>query len=289
VTAVLLASASAVLFGFMSPALRVALGKVPDPELGALGSLLGCFATCLVAATIETAVRGTADLAGVWPFLLAGLIAPGASQILFVRAIRAAGPSRTSVVVGMAPLVSVAIALTLLDEPLRAPLFAGAVLIVGGGLFLAGERVRPEDFRAAGIGLALGATVLFATRDNVIRWLAGDTDVHPLLAAAATAGAGSLLVSAYLVATRGRELRAALPGVRAFLPAGVANGLSYVALFVAYYHGRVTVVSPLVATEALFGVLFSALVLGRRELIGRHLVFGALLIVGGGALIGAFR
>src|SRR5712691_2312460 len=104
----------------MSPALRGALGRVPDAELGALGSLLGCFATCLVAAVVEIAVRDAADLAGVWPFLLAGLVAPGASQILFVRAIRASGPSRTSVVVGTAPLVSVAIALTLLDEPLRA-------------------------------------------------------------------------------------------------------------------------------------------------------------------------
>jgi drug/metabolite transporter (DMT)-like permease len=289
VTAVSLALASAVLFGIMSPALRLALARVPDPEIGALGSLVTCFAVCLVAAVVEAAVRGGADLAGAWPFLLAGLIAPGASQILFVRAIRAAGPSRTSLVVGAAPLVAVLIALAFLDEPLRLPLVVGALLVVGGGLALAGERVRPEGFHGAGISFALGATVLFATRDNVVRWLAGDTDVHPMLAATATTAAGSALVLAYLLATRGRALRAALPGVRAFVPAGLANGFSYVALFAAYYHGRVTVVSPLVATEALFGVLFSAVVFGRRELIGRHLVFGALLIVAGGALIGAFR
>ena len=110
-----------------------------------------------------------------------------------------------------------------------------------------------------------------------------------MLAATATTAAGSVLVVGYLAVTRRGRLAPALPGVRAFLPAGVANGLSYVALFAAYYHGRVTVVSPLVATEALFGVLFSAAVFGRRELIGRHLVAGALLIVAGGALIGAFR
>jgi drug/metabolite transporter (DMT)-like permease len=49
------------------------------------------------------------------------------------------------------------------------------------------------------------------------------------------------------------------------------------------------VVSPLVATEALFGVLFAALIFGKAELIGRHVVAGAVLIVAGGAMIGAFR
>src|SRR5205823_9426810 len=46
-----------------------------------------------------------------------------------------------------------------------------------------------------------------------------------------------------------------------FLPAGVLFGLSYAALFEAYYRGRVSVVAPLVATESLWGVLFSVLLL----------------------------
>jgi uncharacterized membrane protein len=75
----------------------------------------------------------------------------------------------------------------------------------------------------------------------------------------------------------------------AFLPASLAFGLSYACLFQAYYRGRVTVVSPLVATESLWGVLLAAIVLRRTELVGRQLVFGAALVVAGGALIGAFR
>jgi hypothetical protein len=51
----------------------------------------------------------------------------------------------------------------------------------------------------------------------------------------------------------------------------------------------VSVVSPLIATEALFGVLLAALIIGRSELIGRHVVAAAVLIVCGGALIGVFR
>ena len=74
-----------------------------------------------------------------------------------------------------------------------------------------------------------------------------------------------------------------------FLGVGVAFGLSYVSLFEAYYRGRVTIVSPLVATESLWGVGLALLLLRRHEHIGRRLLTGAVLVVAGAALIGAFR
>jgi len=48
-------------------------------------------------------------------------------------------------------------------------------------------------------------------------------------------------------------------------------------------------VSPLVATESLWGVGLSAILIGRSERISGRVVAGALLIVGGAALIGAVR
>ena len=94
----------------------------------------------------------------------------------------------------------------------------------------------------------------------------------------------------YLAVTRRRRVTAgAGRSFVAFLPASLAFGLSYACLFQAYYRGRVTVVSPLVATESLWGVLLAALLLRRTELVGRQLVLGAALVVAGGALIGAFR
>jgi uncharacterized membrane protein len=75
----------------------------------------------------------------------------------------------------------------------------------------------------------------------------------------------------------------------AFVPAGLLFGASYVALFEAYYRGRVTVVAPLVAIESLAGVALSVVFLRGSELVGKRLVLGAALIVAGGALIGATR
>ena len=73
-----------------------------------------------------------------------------------------------------------------------------------------------------------------------------------------------------------------------FLGVGIVFGLSYVSLFEAYYRGRVTVVSPLVATESLWGVVLSLLLLRHSELVGAARAVGAALVVAGGALIGVY-
>ena len=74
--------------------------------------------------------------------------------------------------------------------------------------------------------------------------------------------------------------------LRALAPAGLLFGLSYICSFEAYFHGRVSVVSPLVATESLWGVGLSALLIGRSEAVGWRVVAGAVVIVGGSVAIG---
>ncbi|MDQ2982809.1 MAG: DMT family transporter [Actinomycetota bacterium] len=288
--AVLLACASALLFGGMSVALAFAFREDDDADVGSLLTVTAAFGVCAGAAVVDRWDRGNSDASSLLPFFLVGFLSPGVAQLMFTRAVREAGASRTSVAVGVAPLVAVVIALIFLGEPVNAGLIAGALLVVLGSVALVRERVRPESFRWLGIGYAVTGTVLFATRDNIVRWLAQDTHAAPLAAAATSLLAGVLAALAVLAVTRRAAIVAAVRrSSPRFLVAGVLFGLSYVFLFEAYYRGRVTVVSPLVATESLWGVLLSALLLGRTELVSRRLVLGALLIVAGGALIGAAR
>jgi drug/metabolite transporter (DMT)-like permease len=275
VTAVVLALTSAALFGGMTVALRLGLRGLADAGGATLATIIPALGVAVVAAAANP------DLHGAWPFLLAGLLAPGGSQILFTLAVREAGASRTSVMVGGAPLVAVAIALVALDEPLRAPLVLGALAIVGGGVLLAAERDRPGHIRRLGLVYAAGAAVLFATRDNLARAL--HTHASPGTAAAATLLAGAVAAAFW---ARRAPTRVEL---RRLAPAGILFGLSYVCLFEAYFRGRVSVVSPLIATESLWGVALSALLIRHTEGMGRRLALGALLVVAGGALIGATR
>jgi bacterial/archaeal transporter family protein len=274
-TVVLLALVSAALFGAMTVAVRLGLRDQGDAGGAALATVLPALGVALVAATFRH------DVHHVWPFLLAGLLAPGGSQVLFTLAVREIGASRTSVAVGAAPLVAVAIAIVFLGEPLRVPLLLGSLGVVVGGLLLAAERDRPGHLRARGLLYAAGAATLFATRDNVVRAL--HAHASPETAAAATLVAGTLLAAAWT-----RRVPTAKE-LRRLAPAGILFGLSYVCLFEAYWRGRVTVVSPLVATESLWGVGLSALLIRHTEGVGRKLAFGALLVVAGSAVIGAFR
>jgi drug/metabolite transporter (DMT)-like permease len=109
------------------------------------------------------------------------------------------------------------------------------------------------------------------------------THASPETAATAT------LVAATTVAFAYARRAPSAAELRRFAPAGICFGLSYVCLFEAYFRGRVSVVSPLVATESLWGVGLAALVFRSTEGVGRRLVLGAALVVAGGALIGVTR
>ena len=280
--AVLLATLAGVLFGALAVAIRAGLRRAHDPEGGAFVTASVGF---LVAAAVAVplALLDGPELDGLWAFALVGAVVPGLSQIVFVRAIRDAGASRTAVVIGTAPLLSAGLALRLLDEPLRPALAVATVAIVLGGALLVWERSRPPDFRAMGAVLALVAASLFAVRDNVVRWASLDSGADPVLAAAVSLGAAALALLAYLTASRcarpvAARVRAALP---AFAPAALC--------LLAFSRGNVTVVAPLNATQSLWGVLLAATFLGRAEAVGPRLLLAAVLVVAGGVLIGATR
>jgi drug/metabolite transporter (DMT)-like permease len=273
VTVILLSVAAAATFGGMTIALRLGL-RGGSAATGTLAMLLWAMCLAVVAALPRH------DLHRSWEFLLAGLLAPGCSQVLFTLSVREAGPSRTSVTVGAAPLVAVAIALVFLDEPVRTLLVLGALAVVGGGVTLASERDRPEHVRPMALLAAVGAMTFFAVRDDIVRAL--HAHANPEAAAAATFVGGVLVTCLW-------ARRAPTAGeLRRLAPAGLLFGLSYLAIFEAYFRGRVSVVSPLVATESLWAVALSALFL-RHERVGARVALGALLVVTGGILIGIGR
>ena len=100
-------------------------------------------------------------------FAAIGAGVPGLSQIGFTQAVRHAGAARTAVLIGVAPLLSFALAAIFLGEGLNAGLVAGAALIVVAGASLSFERRwRPEGYRTLGAVLAVLCAGLFgvATR-----------------------------------------------------------------------------------------------------------------------------
>ena len=286
--AVLLGLLAGALFGAMAVAVQWALVRGADPVVGAaIVTAVAFLAGALLA--LPTIVDGGAS-ADLWRFFAIGTLVPGMSQVLFIYGVEAAGPSRAAILIGTAPLLSVLLALAFLDEPFEPALVAATALVVAGGFVLAAERRRPVHFRVVGVAFALTCAVLFALRDNAVRWVARDADVPPLEASAVSLLAAALVMAIFAIVTRRSalpaSLRVALP---AFAPAGVLLGAAYAALVTAFDRGRVGIVAPLNATQSLWGILFAALLFHRSEAIGRRTVVAGVLVVAGGAIVGAVR
>jgi drug/metabolite transporter (DMT)-like permease len=288
--AVLLGLVAATCFGAMTVAVRAGLQRVPDSPAGSFVTAAVGF---VVAVLVDLAVSaGPDDLTSseLWPFLIAGLMAPGVAGLLFILAVELAGAARTAVLITAAPLLAAVPAFVLLGEPFHLALAGGAVLIVVGAIVLGGERLEQTGFRRVGLAVALASAALIATRDNFARWATRHHHVAGLAAGTAALAAAAALLLLFLVATRGRETA---PSIRRafgpFLLGGILLGAAYAALLEALTRGRVTVVTPLYATESFWTVLLATVFLGRSERIGARLLVAAGLMVAGAALIGGFR
>jgi drug/metabolite transporter (DMT)-like permease len=284
---VLLAVASALFFGALAVTIRLALARGIDAEAAALVTTFIAGVICALLAFVTGDFRGVA-WRDTWPFFVTGLFAPGISQILFTRSVGVIGPSRTAIAVGISPVLSAAIAVTILGEPLHVALVFGTLFVVAGGTLLVSERGGPAAILSLGIALSLGAAVLFSLRDNLVRWAARSSDVPGLVAGTASL-VSATLVMLIVVASRPKARDRIRLAARPFVPSGVVYGISYACLYSAFDRGRVTIVAPLVATESLFAVVISIVLLRRSERIGPRLLLAAALVVGGGALISSFR
>ena len=284
---VLLAAGAALSFGALAVTIRLALGPGIDAEAASFVTTVIAGVICAALAAARGDFSGL-DWADTWPFFVTGLFAPGISQILFTRAVGVIGPSRTAILVGISPVLSAAIAVSLLGEPFHVALVFGTLLVVAGGTLLVRERGGPAALLSMGIGLGLSAAFLFALRDNLVRWAARGNDVPGFVAATASLASASVVIL-LVVAMRPNAVDRLRRASRPFVLSGLVYGVSYGCLYSAFDRGRVTVVAPLVATESLFAVLISIVLLRRTERIGPRLLLAAALVVGGGALISSFR
>jgi drug/metabolite transporter (DMT)-like permease len=288
VLAVLLGTVAGIGFGAYTVLLRVPIRTGPVPIAAAIVSVLISIVLIGTVAVV-TGQLAAANAEALALYGLTGFLVPGVSQYAFLGAVAAAGPSRAAVLIGAAPLMSAAIAIVFLGEPLQPAIVAGTLLVVGGCSLLAWERRRPAGFRTIGIFLALLCAVLFALRDVAVRLIAEHHHAPPFAATLAAIGCGacSLIVVESIrtggVFANGRRL------ARPYLPAGLALAVGYTGIVWGLDVGRVTVVSPLSATQSLWAVLFSVLLLGRADRVGPRLVAAGILVVCGGALIAVGR
>ncbi len=219
----------------------------------------------------------------IWPFLVAGLVAPGLARLFFFMGIDRIGVARAFSLMAGAPLFAVVIAIVFLGERPGPLLLVGAVAIVAGGVLLARRAHDERPWRRRDMILPLLGALGFAVRDNLSRW--GFREYGDALTAAAAATVTSLAMM-WLVAGV-RRARLDLPGIALIflICSGLFEGLAYLSMWRALAIGDVSVVSPLVNSHSIVAIALAAIFLRDLERVTWRIALAAALIVSGVALV----
>lgn len=242
-------------------------------------------AAALWALAAATAPLGLLLTPGVWPFLLAGLIAPGLARLALFTGVHRVGVSRSSALTSCAPLFAVLMAVAFLGERPAPPALVGVAAIVVGGALISARGAGDRRWRRRDLVFPLLAALGFALRDNISRWgFRGFAD--PLLASTAATTTSLLVMWGYAWLQRGTgRLRMNGTGLVLLALAGLSEAAAYLTMWRALQLGAVSVVSPLVNSHALFAVVLAALFLRDLEQVTWRVVAATLLIVGGVAVV----
>lgn len=250
------------------------------------------FSVTFTAAFVLVVAATTVGLGGlltwhVWPFVVAGIVAPGLARLVYYVGVHRVGASRASALASAQPLFAVAMAILFLGERPGWALLMGAVGVVAGGALLS-TRVREEKrWRRLDLLFPLSAAVAFGFRDVISRYGFRDFD-SPILAAAA-ATLTSVIVMWSFAALGGVESLPPSPGIWYLLLAGLCEGGAYLTMWRALATGDVSVVSPLVHAQPFFTVVLAAFFLRDLERVTWRIAVASVLIVGGVVLVLRFR
>jgi len=214
-------------------------------------------------------------------FAVVGLIFPALVTFLNFESNRLTGPTVAGTISSTTPLFAVLGAILFLGEPLSPAAMAGTAAIVLGVIALTARSAdRPRSWAAWVIVLPLAGAAIRGGAQAAVK---GGLAMWPDPFVAALVGY-TVSCATIFAGNRAFVPRASAPldrrGILWFMAVGICNGLGVLAMYAALNGGRVSVVSPLVATYPLFTLALSALVL-REEKFAPRVLLGAVLTVAG--------
>lgn len=227
----------------------------------------------------------TVEWRAVLIFIGVGLVYPALLTTLTFSSNRALGPVVTGALGNLAPLFSVGLAVAVLGEELHSLQLLGLIVAIAGVFLITLSRASDKgDWRTWALLLPLGAAVLRGGIPPIIKiglaiW------PNPIAACLIGYTVSSLVVLTSERVRTGRFIpKGPIAGHLWFAAVGICNGVATLMLYAAVGLGRVSLVTPLVATYPLITVGLSALILTHIR-INAKLAFGTVAAVAGVVLV----
>jgi uncharacterized membrane protein len=218
-------------------------------------------------------------------FVVAGIFAPGIGRTLSYVGIEKIGVARSVPIANSSPIFASIFAVVFLAEAWVPQNIAGTLLVISGTMVLSLSKPAAGEWRKLDVIYPLVGAMAFGG-SAILRKAGLDLVGIPVLAAAVTAGSAALFSFALLQVQGGKQAFKLTRRSAAWLfPAGFFNTAAMLSVFYALSHGKVVIVEPLVSSNPVLTLLFTAIFLRDLEVINLRVITGALLTVLGTILV----
>jgi len=231
-----------------------------------------------------------APLSAIWTpasliFVVAGIIAPGIGRTLSYVGIEKIGVARSVPIANSSPIFASIFAVIFLAEAWVLQNIIGTLLVISGVIILSISQPAQGEWRKLDVIYPLIGAIAFGASAILRKAGLGFINIT-LLAAAVTAGSAAFL-SFTLLQIQGGKAAFKLTGKSApwLFAAGFFNTAAMLSVFYALSHGKVVIVEPLVSSNPVLTLLFTAIFLRDLENLGLRVIAGALLTVTGTILV----
>ena len=246
-------------------------------------TLLSLMSQTVILWTIVGAVTGVPEvgMGFLWAAAIVGLLMPVLRWLTYTGIARI-GAARGTALRSTHPLFSALLALTFLGETAGLALLAGIVLVVAGIVLISWrEEQRLSTARWWHGAYSLSAAFTAAVVHNIARFSLKSAG-YPILFAAVVGAVSLVTFAGFLALPRGSsrpvwDRRAMKP----FLAAAVLENLGFLLFNTALSVGPVVIVTPMVATQPMWVLVFTVVFLRSIEMVTLRTVSGSLAVVAG--------
>ncbi len=218
-------------------------------------------------------------------FVAAGLFAPGIGRTLSYVGIEKIGVARSVPIANSSPIFASVFAVLFLAEIWVPQNIVGTLLVISGVIILSAAKPARGEWRKFDVIYPLVGAMAFGA-SAILRKAGLDYGGVPVMAAAVTAGSAAIFSFALLQFRGGKEaLKLSRRSAAWLFTAGLINTAATLSVFYALSHGKVVIVEPLVSSNPVLTLLFTAIFLRDLEAINARVIIGALLTVAGTILV----
>ena len=218
-------------------------------------------------------------------FVVAGIFAPGIGRTLSYVGIEKIGVARSVPIANSSPIFASIFAVIFLAEVWVPQNIAGTLLVISGTIVLSMAKPAKGQWRKLDVVYPLVGAMAFGA-SAILRKAGLDYVGSPVMAAAVTAGSAAVF-SFILLQIQGGKVAVKLTRTSAawLFSAGLINTAAMLSVFYALSYGKVVIVEPLVSSNPVLTLLFTAIFLRDLEAVNLRVIIGALLTVAGTILV----